>query len=132
MSGTHYRYYWAAWGALPLLAGLMLLSVAKGSVPLSLTQVLGALRLLDVPVSEMIGRIVIDLRVPRTLLAVLAGAVLAIVGGLLQTTTRNDLADPFLFGLSSGASAAWRADAAGVGIRWRHLLGGGGDAAVSF
>ena len=69
MSGTHCRYYWAAWGALPLLAGLMLLSVAKGSVPLSLTQVLGALRLLDVPVSEMIGRIVIDLRVPRTLLA---------------------------------------------------------------
>ncbi|HCD5323549.1 TPA: iron ABC transporter permease [Klebsiella michiganensis] len=71
MSGAHCRYYWAAWGALPLLAGLMLLSVAKGSVPLSLTQVLGALRLLDVPVSEMIGRIVIDLRVPRTLLAVL-------------------------------------------------------------
>ncbi|PLO65281.1 ABC transporter permease, partial [Klebsiella michiganensis] len=105
MSGAHCRYYWAAWGALPLLAGLMLFSVAKGSVPLSLTQVLGALRLLDVPVSEMIGRIVIDLRVPRTLLAVLAGAVLAIVGGLLQTTTRNDLADPFLFGLSSGASA---------------------------
>lgn len=85
-------------GALPLLAGLMLLSVVKGSVPLSLTGVLGALRLLDVPVSEMIGRIVIDLRVPRTLLAVLAGAVLAIVGGLLQTTTRNDLADPFYSG----------------------------------
>ena len=105
MKGTPYRYCWAMWGALPLLAGLMLFSVAKGSVPLSLAQVLGALRLLDVPVSEMIGRIVIDLRVPRTLLSVLAGAVLAIVGGLLQTTTRNDLADPFLFGLSSGASA---------------------------
>lgn len=105
MRGTQFRYCWAMWGALPLLAGLMLLSVAKGSVPLSLAQVLGALRLLDVPVSEMIGRIVIDLRVPRTLLSVLAGAVLAIVGGLLQTTTRNDLADPFLFGLSSGASA---------------------------
>ena len=105
MSSTPYRYYWAAWGALPVLAGLMLLSVAKGSVPLSLTQVLGALRLLDVPVSDMMARIVIDLRVPRTLLSVLTGAVLAMVGGLLQTTTRNDLADPFLFGLSSGASA---------------------------
>ncbi|MBI0481249.1 iron ABC transporter permease, partial [Dickeya dianthicola] len=33
------------------------------------------------------------------------GAGLAMVGALLQTTTRNDLADPFLFGLSSGASA---------------------------
>ena len=117
MSGTHYRYYWAAWGALPLLAGLMLLSVAKGSVPLSLTQVLGALRLLDVPVSEMIGRIVIDLRVPRTLLAVLA-----IVGGLLQTTTRNDLADPFLFGLSSGASAGAVLVITRFGERYRHSL----------
>lgn len=143
MRGTQFRYCWAMWGALPLLAGLMLLSVAKGSVPLSLAQVLGALRLLDVPVSEMIGRIVIDLRVPRTLLSVLAGAVLAIVGGLLQTTTRNDLADPFIWSLlrrigGRGAGdypirrAAWRADAAGIGIRWRTLLGGGGDAAVSF
>ena len=80
------------------------------------------------------ARIVIDLRVPRTLLSVLTGAVLAMVGGLLQTTTRNDLADPFLFGLSSGASAgaARGADAAGVGIRRRDLLCGGGDAAVSF
>ena len=78
MSSTPYRYYWAAWGALPVLAGLMLLSVAKGSVPLSLTQVLGALRLLDVPVSDMMARIVIDLRVPRTLLSVLTGAVLVI------------------------------------------------------
>ena len=51
MRGTQFRYCWAMWGALPLLAGLMLLSVAKGSVPLSLAQVLGALRLLDVPVS---------------------------------------------------------------------------------
>lgn len=144
MRGTQFRYCWAMWGALPLLAGLMLLSVAKGSVPLSLAQVLGALRLLDVPVSEMIGRIVIDLRVPRTLLSVLAGAVLAIVGGLLQTTTRNDLADPFFIwsllrrigGRGAGdypiRRAAWRADAAGIGIRWRPLLGGGGDAAVSF
>ncbi|MFS1430112.1 FecCD family ABC transporter permease, partial [Vibrio splendidus] len=41
----------------------------------------------------------------RALLAVIAGAGLAMVGALLQTSTRNDLADPFLFGLSSGASA---------------------------
>ena len=120
MSSTPYRYYWAAWGALPVLAGLMLLSVAKGSVPLSLTQVLGALRLLDVPVSDMMARIVIDLRVPRTLLSVLTGAVLAMVGGLLQTTTRNDLADPFLFGLSSGASAG----AVLVITRFGERLGG--------
>lgn len=53
----------------------------------------------------MIKSIVLELRLPRTLLGLLAGAGLALVGALLQTTTRNDLADPFLFGLSSGASA---------------------------
>ena len=60
---------------------------------------------MDEPVSAMVSRIVTDLRVPRMLLSVLTGAGLAMVGALLQTTTRNDLADPFLFGLSSGASA---------------------------
>lgn len=88
-----------------VLLGLMALSVATGTVSLTLGQVLGALGLADVPVSEMVTRIVVDLRLPRTLLAALTGAGLAMVGALLQTTTRNDLADPFLFGLSSGASA---------------------------
>ncbi|HEI8290887.1 TPA: iron ABC transporter permease [Citrobacter koseri] len=105
MSFTSYRYHWAMWSAVVVLAGLMLLSIAKGAVSLSLLQVLGAMGIADVPVSDMVSRIVIDLRVPRTLLSVLTGAGLAIVGALLQTTTRNDLADPFLFGLSSGASA---------------------------
>lgn len=48
--------------------------------------------------------IVVDLRLPRALLALLVGASLAMAGALLQTATRNDLADPFLFGLSSGAA----------------------------
>lgn len=99
------RYHWAMWSAVVVLIGLMLFSIATGTVSLSLMQVLGALKLVDVPVSDMVGKIVTDLRVPRTLLAVLAGTGLAMVGALLQTTTRNDLADPFLFGLSSGASA---------------------------
>lgn len=50
-------------------------------------------------------RIVFDLRLPRALFAAVIGAGLGIVGVVLQTTTRNDLADPFLFGLSSGAAA---------------------------
>ncbi len=52
-----------------------------------------------------IDRIVVDLRLPRALLAIMVGAGLGIVGALLQSVTRNDLADPFLFGLSSGAAA---------------------------
>ena len=100
-----HRYHWAMWGAIVMLIGLILFSVTRGTVSLSLMQVLAALRLVDVPVSEMTARIVTDLRLPRALLAALTGAGLAMVGALLQTTTRNDLADPFLFGLSSGASA---------------------------
>ncbi len=51
------------------------------------------------------ARIVLDLRLPRALLAGLTGAGLAVVGVLLQAATRNSLADPFVFGLSSGAAA---------------------------
>ncbi|MBJ3814706.1 iron ABC transporter permease [Shimwellia pseudoproteus] len=102
---TGYRYHLAMWGAVVVLIGVMLTSVARGPVSLSLFQVLGALHLVDDPVPAMISRIVTELRIPRMLLSVLTGAGLAMVGALLQTTTRNDLADPFLFGLSSGASA---------------------------
>lgn len=104
MTSFSYRYALAMGSALLVLIALMLVSIAKGSVSLPVRQVLSALQLADAPVSEMVKRIVVDIRVPRTLLAVLTGAGLAMVGALLQTTTRNDLADPFLFGLSSGAS----------------------------
>lgn len=91
--------------AVLVLGGMMLFSIAVGTVPLTLSQVLSALGLNRAPVSDIVRSIVVDLRMPRTLLAILTGAVLAMVGALLQTTTRNELADPFLFGLSSGASA---------------------------
>jgi iron complex transport system permease protein len=50
--------------------------------------------------------IVSSLRVPRTELAVLAGAALGIAGSLTQGHTRNPLADPGLLGVSSGAAFA--------------------------
>ncbi len=53
----------------------------------------------------MTNVILSEIRIPRFLLAILVGAGLAMVGALLQTVTKNDLADPFLFGLSAGASA---------------------------
>lgn len=54
--------------------------------------------------SGFIQRIIWELRMPRTILALLAGSGLAISGLILQTVTRNPLADPYLFGISSGAS----------------------------
>ncbi|CAM3594953.1 FecCD family ABC transporter permease [Parendozoicomonas haliclonae] len=44
------------------------------------------------------------LRLPRTVMAALAGAGLATVGSALQSANRNPLADPYLFGIASGAS----------------------------
>jgi ABC-type Fe3+-siderophore transport system permease subunit len=48
--------------------------------------------------------IVNELRLPRTLLAALIGANLAVAGALMQCLTRNPLADPKIMGVSSGAS----------------------------
>lgn len=48
--------------------------------------------------------IVLDVRLPRVLLGALVGAGLAVIGTVLQALVRNPLADPFLLGVSSGAS----------------------------
>ncbi|KAB8185771.1 iron chelate uptake ABC transporter family permease subunit [Nonomuraea phyllanthi] len=53
------------------------------------------------PVQE---QIVWEFRLPRALLALLVGAGLSVVGALLQALVRNPPADPFLLGISSGAS----------------------------
>ncbi|GAA5216796.1 FecCD family ABC transporter permease [Corallincola platygyrae] len=55
-------------------------------------------------ISHIKQKIIIDIRLPRVLLAFIAGAGLALSGAVLQTVTRNPLADPYLFGISSGAS----------------------------
>jgi iron complex transport system permease protein len=88
---------------------LALLSIAYGSTPIALADVAAALGhavgLTPSAPEGPITRIVVDLRLPRVLLTISVGVGLGIVGSLLQTVTRNDLADPFLFGLSSGAAA---------------------------
>ena len=92
-----------------LIVALALVSIAYGSTVIPLSEVIASLAHaagFDVAaVSGPVGKIVVDLRLPRAILAVSVGAGLGIVGALLQTVTRNDLADPFLFGLSSGAAA---------------------------
>lgn len=57
------------------------------------------------PLSRLADSVVWQLRVPRTLLAAVVGASLAVCGVVLQALTRNVLADPYLLGVSSGASA---------------------------
>ena len=56
------------------------------------------------PLSPLRDGIVWELRLPRVLTAAAVGAGLAISGAVMQAITRNPLADPYLLGLSSGAS----------------------------
>lgn len=99
---------WAA--GIVVFAVLVLAAIAYGAVPIAPQDVARVLlrpvlRVSDDHVAAPVARIILDLRLPRVVLAALVGAGLACVGCLLQTVTRNDLADPFLFGLSSGAAA---------------------------
>ncbi len=57
------------------------------------------------PVDPIRDRIIWQLRLPRILLACLVGGGLSIVGVAMQTLVRNPLAEPYLLGISSGASA---------------------------
>jgi len=56
------------------------------------------------PLTELRDGIVWELRMPRVLTAAAVGAGLAVSGAVMQALTRNPLADPYLLGLSSGAS----------------------------
>ena len=101
--------FWAgglAW--LALLTILFVTSISVGSAKIPIADVTGALLRavgwMDTAAAPL-DRIIINLRLPRTLVAIMVGIGLGVVGCLLQTVTRNDLADPFLFGLSSGAAA---------------------------
>lgn len=56
------------------------------------------------PLSVLRDGIVWELRLPRILTGAAVGAGLALVGAIMQALTRNQLADPYLLGISSGAS----------------------------
>ncbi len=71
--------------------------------------------------------IIWDLRLPRTLAAMLAGAALGMAGALLQGMLRNGLADPFLLGISAGAGlVAIAFFSLGIFIAWVPLAAWGG------
>ena len=89
-----------------LLGGLALLclfSLAFGSVAIPLDQV-AAILFGQTPARASWEHIIITLRMPRTITAVMAGAALSVSGLQMQTLFRNPLAGPFVLGISSGAS----------------------------
>ncbi|WP_217169239.1 iron ABC transporter permease [Streptomyces sp. AC512_CC834] len=92
-----------------LLLGVVLLvvatalSLAVGAKQIPLDQVWSAL---FTPSGTENDAIVRDLRLPRTLIGAAVGVALGLGGAVMQTLTRNPLADPGLLGVNAGASAA--------------------------
>ena len=52
----------------------------------------------------MESEILLNFRLPKALTAIIAGASLSVAGLMMQTLFRNPLADPYILGVSSGAS----------------------------
>ncbi len=106
-----------------LLPGLLLLSLisillslAIGSVSLSIADI-GLL--LTGNADNITETVVLELRAPRIYIAFMTGALLALSGVIMQVLLINPLADPYILGVSSGASvAAISAMALGLGGWW--------------
>lgn len=85
------------------LVGIFLLSLAVGSVSIPFDQILTVLLGGEAERTAWTN-IVLKFRLPKALTAMLAGSALGVGGLLMQTFFRNPLADPFVLGISSGAS----------------------------
>lgn len=84
-----------------LLCAVVVASFALGSRDVDFTTTLAALFGRGVGTDAMV---VVDLRGPRTVIGLVAGAALGLAGALMQGLTRNPLADPGILGVNAGAS----------------------------
>ena len=107
------------WLAVLLCAAMVVLGLCIGSAGFENTvgSLLGAQ--VDAAERAMAQQIVWDIRLPRTLGSLAAGALLGLAGALAQGLFRNPLADPYLLGSASGASL-------GVALALASLGGGAG------
>ncbi len=90
-----------------LLVVLFVLNLAMGSVDIPLADVWAVLTGIPADgISDSFRFIVIQSRLPQAVMALLGGAALSVGGLLLQTTFRNPLAGPDVFGINGGAALA--------------------------
>ncbi|AQZ53020.1 FecCD family ABC transporter permease [Martelella mediterranea] len=117
------------WLTVAVLAVVVLAaaSLAIGTRGVSFSDIAAAIAGHD----ETIGEAVVAMRIPRTALAVLAGAALGLSGALMQGITRNPLADPGIFGVNTGAAlavvigVAWFNISSSNAYIWTAILGAG-------
>lgn len=121
--------------------GLVLLGLLLLSVLLSLTFGARVTGWADLGAAlsgqtDTMGQAAVASRIPRTALALLAGAALGLLGGVLQGLTRNPLADPGILGINAGAALAVVTGLAALGFRTQAqyiwlAIGGAGIAALT-
>ena len=106
---TKFRFTLLLWALAVCLLISMTFAVMVGSVgitPSIIFEVLFAK--LGMPIggtaSKAQGIIIWEIRLPRVVLAAIVGAALAISGAAIQALVRNSIADPYILGVSSGAS----------------------------
>jgi iron complex transport system permease protein len=85
-----------------LLLSLFLLDLAIGSIRISISDIISIFR--GNSDDEILSEIVLNYRLPKAVTAIVAGSSLSVAGLLMQTLFRNPLADPYILGVSSGAS----------------------------
>ncbi|MGG4221079.1 iron ABC transporter permease [Paenibacillus jamilae] len=91
---------WSLIVVIVLLVAVMLYSAMTGSLKVNLSQLVSGLW---TGTDDQVN-VVKDLRLPRIIVAVMAGAALAVAGVLLQAVMKNPLADSGVIGISSGAA----------------------------
>lgn len=96
------KKFWAAMLLLLLLLGISLYSLRVGSLHLSISRLFSAL--LSQNVTGLDHHVLWNIRLPRTIGAVIAGAGLGLAGVVMQNILRNPLASPFTIGVSQGAA----------------------------
>ena len=105
---TRRKKRWFILLLLPAVVLLIALGVQTGSVDLSVGDVLTTILHRIFPdvfgyIGDSANKIIWELRLPRVLMALLAGIGLAGTGCVMQATLKNPLADPLFLGISSGA-----------------------------
>lgn len=87
---------------------LSLLSLQQGAVSINASEVYqGLASMVTGSIDHSFNtQIIVEMRLPRTLLALLVGGLLGLAGTIVQALVRNPMADPYLLGVSNGAALA--------------------------
>ena len=83
---------------------IILFAVSFGPIKLSFTEIVKTFFNLPGQLTGPERTVLLDIRLPRVLLAVVVGSALSASGAVYQTIFRNPLAGPYVLGISSGAS----------------------------